>query len=126
MDFDAHALRTRQDVLVVQEVERSARSEEFLIARHRSRLGGESIHREPSLAEAGGGRGAIMEISSIQAAVDLGQFVIQIADLEIAPHPIILAIARFDVELAHGWGHFLHDTIVAERRIIIVWIDAPE
>src|SRR5215472_1338522 len=111
MDFDAHALRTRQDVLVVHEVERSARSAEFLIARHRSRLGGESIHREPSLAEAGGGCGAIVGVSSIQAAVDLGQFVIQKADLEIAPHPVILAIARFDVERAHGWCHYLQYTI---------------
>jgi len=55
-------------------------------------LGGESIHREPSLAEAGGGCGAIVGVSSVQAAVDVGQFVIQIADLEIAPHSIILAL----------------------------------
>jgi len=72
---------------VVQEVERSARSAEFLIARHRSRLGGESIHREPSLAEAGGGFGRVMRVSSIQASVHVGQFVIQIADLEIAHIP---------------------------------------
>jgi len=67
VNFDAHALGAHQDVLVVQEVERSARSAEFLIARHRSRLGGESIHREPSLAEAGGGFGRVMRVSSIQA-----------------------------------------------------------
>jgi len=51
VNFDAHALRARQDVLVGagNRVIRLPRN--FLIARHRSRLGRESIHREPSLAE---------------------------------------------------------------------------
>src|SRR5262249_1912288 len=116
----------RQDVLVVQEVERSARTTEFLIARHRSRFGGESIHRESSLAEAGGGCGAIVCVSTVQAAVDVGQFIIQVADFEIAPHPVILAMARFYVELAHSWGNFLHYTVVAERGVIIVGVYTPE
>src|SRR5207245_4948866 len=81
---------------------------------------------EPSLAEAGGGFGRVVRVSSVEASVHVGQLVIQIPDLEIAPHPVILAIARFDVELAHGWRHFLHHTVVAERWVIIVGIDAPE
>ncbi len=89
-------------------------------------MGGESIYREPSLAEAGGGFGRVVRVSSVQASVYVSQLVIQIADLEIAPHPVILAIAGFGVELAQGWRHFLHYTVVAERRVIIVGIDAPE
>ena len=42
-DFNTHALGACQDILVVQEVERPAGSAEFLIARQRSRLGGETV-----------------------------------------------------------------------------------
>ena len=61
-DFDAHALRACEDVLVVQEVKRSARPAEFLIARHCSRFGRESIHRDPTLAEAGDESGSVVRV----------------------------------------------------------------
>ena len=101
---------------MAQEVDRPARSAEFLIARHRSGFGGESVDGDPSLAEAGGGFGPEVYVGSVQAAIDVGQFVAHVADLEVAPHPVILATARFDVELAQGRRHFFHDTVVAERR----------
>src|SRR5881409_737996 len=51
--LDAQPLGARQYVLMAQEVERPARSAEFLIARQRSRLGGEPVQGDSSLAEAG-------------------------------------------------------------------------
>src|SRR5881397_489098 len=125
-NLDAHALGARQDVLMVQEVERSARSPEFLIARQRSRFGGEAVHGDPSLAELGGGFGPVVRVGSVQTAVDMGHLVAHVAGVEIAPHPVILATARFEVELAQSRSHFCHDTVVAERRVVVIRIDTPE
>ena len=51
--LDAHALGADQDVLIAQEVERTAGAAEFLAARQRAGLGGEAVDREALLAEAG-------------------------------------------------------------------------
>src|SRR6185437_7773176 len=65
-DFNTHAFGASQDVLVVQKVDRPTRSKECLIGRQRSRFGGEPVHRDPSLSEAGGGCGAEVGVGSIQ------------------------------------------------------------
>src|SRR5215470_18262041 len=109
-----------------QEVERAAGPAECFIAWHRSRLGGEGVHFNSFIAEAGGKFGLVVRVAAVEAAVNLSQFVVSVADLEIAPHSVILATARSDEELAHGGRHFFHYTIVAERRVVIVGIDAPE
>ena len=67
-----------------------------------------------------------MRVGSVQAAIDVSQVVAHISDFEVAPHPIILAVARFDEELAQSRRCFFHHTVVAERWVIIVGIDAPE
>jgi hypothetical protein len=54
------------------------------------------------------------------------QLIAEVADLEITPHPIILAVACFEVELAQGWRHFFHDTVVAESWVVVIGIDAPK
>ena len=124
--FDADALGAPQDVLVAQVVDRPARSPEFLIARHRSGLGGESVEGDPSLAKTGVGFGPVVCIGSVQAAIDVGQFVAHVADPEVAPQPVILATARLGVELAEGRRRFCHDAVVAERWVMVIGIEAPE
>ena len=111
---------------MVQEVERSSRPAEFFIARHRSRLRGEAIDRQSPFPEAGGGFRSIVGVGAVQAAVDVSQLIIQIADLEIASHSVILAMACFGLEFAERWRHFLHHTVVTERRVKIVRIDPAE
>jgi len=111
--FDAHALRPVR--MSCGAGSRAIRP--FRGIAHSSpsfRLGGESStvnRRSPKLVVVR----AIVGVSSVQAAVDVGQFVIQIADLK-CPHSIILAVACFGVEFCPGLRHFLHYTIVAERR----------
>ena len=111
---------------MVHVIERPARSAELLEARHRSGLGGESVDGSLALAEAGGGLRRIVPVGAVQSTVDLGQLVAQIADLEVAPHPVVFAAARLEVELAQGRRHFLHGAVVAERRVVIIRVDAPE
>ena len=111
---------------MAQEVERPARSPEFLIARERSRLCGEAVHAESSLAESGGGIGPIVQVAPVQAAIDVGQLVAHVAGIEIPPHPVVLTVTRFQVELTQSRRHFCHDTVVAECRVVVLGIDAPE
>src|SRR5206468_317623 len=98
-DFNTHALRACQNILMMKEVERSTGSEELLIARQRSRLGGETVSRDPSLAKAGES-GPEVRVGSVQAAIHVSQVIAHVSNLEVAPHPIVLAVARFDEELA--------------------------
>ena len=67
-----------------------------------------------------------MQIGSVKAAIHVGEFVAHVADLEVAPHSVILPTARLDVELAQGRRHFFDDTVVAERGVMVVGINAPE
>src|SRR6476646_649912 len=109
----------------MQEVERSSGSEELLIARQRSRLGRETVRHDPSLAEAGES-GPEVRVGSVQAAVHVSQVVAHVSNLEVAPHPIILAVTLFDEKLAQSRRSFVHHTVIAERWVIIFGIDAPE
>src|ERR1700739_3946628 len=110
---------------MVQEVERSTCAEELLIARQRSWLGGEAVHRDPTFAEAGK-PGPEMRVGSIKAAVDVSQIVIHVVGLKVAPLSLVLAVARFHKELAQGGCVFFHCPVITERRVIVVGIDAPE
>ena len=67
-----------------------------------------------------------MQISAVQTAVDLREFVIHIPDVEITPLPVIGIVAQSDEELAHGRRHFGHGAVVAEGWVVIVGIEAPE
>src|SRR3954454_4550660 len=98
----------------MQEVERPACSAEFLVARYRSRCAGESVNTDPSLAKTGGRFGPVVCVCSVHAAVDLGQFVARVTNFEVAPHPVVLAVACFQKELTQGWRHFFHNAIIAE------------
>ena len=111
---------------MVQVVNRSACSPEFLIARRGSRLGGEPVQPEFLLTKAGGVCGREVRVGSKQAAIHVGQFVVHIANLEVAPHPVVLTVIHFHVELAQRRRHLFNDTVVAERRVKPFRIDSPE
>src|SRR5207247_4547545 len=121
---EAHALGASQDVLVVKVVERPARSAELLEARHGSGFGGESVGTGLPLAEARGGLRRVVRVRPVQAAINLGHLVAQVADLEVAPHAVVLATARLEVELAEGRRHLLRGAVVAERRVVKIWVEA--
>ncbi len=117
---------TRQDVLASQEIERTTGAAEFLEAGDGAGLGREPVDCIALLAEAGRGFGLVVAIRAVETAVDLGQLVLHVADLEVAPQAVVLTLAQLDVELAHRRRHFLDHRVVAEGRVVVVRIDAPE
>ena len=124
--LDTHAFGAAEQVLVMQVVERAAGAAEFLVARHRAGLGRETVEREAPLAEAGRRLGGVVRVGAVEATVDLRQFVAGVAHLEVAPEAVVLALAGLDVELAERRRHFLDHAVVAERRVVVVGIDATE
>ena len=67
-----------------------------------------------------------MSVGAIEPAIDLGELVVHVADLEVAPLTVVIAIAETDKELAHRRRHLLNGAVVAEGRIVIIGIDATE
>ncbi len=125
-NFDAHAFRTGENVLPLQEVERAARAAELLAGADRARLGRKHIGHEFLLAELGGRLGLEVEVRAVQAAIDLRQLVVHVADLEVAPLAVVVAVGQAHVELAHAGRHFLDRAVVAECRVVVIGIDAAE
>ena len=107
----------------MQEVQRAAGAAEFLATRQRAGLGGEAIEREALLAEAGCTFRLIVQVAAVQAAVHLRQLVVAVVDLEVAPR-VVVVVRQLHVHLAERRRDLFHDRVVAERRIVIVRIDA--
>ena len=68
----------------------------------------------------------IVQVAAVQAAIDVRELVVRVVDLEVAPQRVTLVARQLHVELAERRRDFFHDRVVAERRIVIVRIDAPE
>ena len=85
-----------------QVVKRATRAAEFIAPCRRARLRCKGIEYKALLTEAGGIGGFKMQICTVQGAIDMGQAVIRVTDLEIAPQAVIRAVPQFDVELAKG------------------------
>ncbi len=110
----------------MQEVQRAAGTAKLLPARHGARLGREPVDGEAPLAEARGRRRLVVQVGAVQTAVDLGQLVVHVADLEVAPDTVVIVVSELHVELAERRRHLLDRSVVAERGVVIVGIDAPE
>jgi hypothetical protein len=67
-----------------------------------------------------------VRVRAVEPAVDLRELVVHVADLEVAPEAVVVAVRGLHVELAERRGHLLDDAVVAERRVVIIGIDAPE
>ena len=67
-----------------------------------------------------------MEVGAVEPTFDLREFVVPVADLEAAPERVALGLAQLDVELARGGSALLNRAVVAEGRVVVVGIDAPE
>ncbi len=67
-----------------------------------------------------------MHVGAIEATVDLRQLVVHIADVEVAPLRVPVVVADAREELALRRRHLLHRAVVAEGRVVVVGIDAPE
>ena len=67
-----------------------------------------------------------MHVRAVEPAVDLRELVVHVADLEVAPLAIVLAAPGLDVELAERRRHLLDRAVVAERREVVVGIDAAK
>jgi hypothetical protein len=64
-----------------------------------------------------------VEVRAVEAAIDVRQLVVEVADREVAPQAVARAVARLDVELAEGRSGLLHDRVVAEGRHRVVRVD---
>ena len=124
--LDAQPLRALQHVLDTQIVERTTRPAELLAARHGARLGDKAVERDALLAEARRFHALVVGVRAVQTAIDLGQLVGEVADLEVAPHRVILAVVELDEELARGGCTLFDRTVVAERGIEAIRVDAAE
>ena len=71
-------------------------------------------------------RDSIVQVRAVEPAVDLRELVVHVADLEVAPLAVVLAVPDLHVELAERRRHLLDGAVVAERREVIVGIDAAE
>ena len=67
-----------------------------------------------------------MEVRAIQAAINVGQLVIHIADLEVAPLTVVVTVGETHIEFTHARRHLFDRTVITEGRIEIVRIDAAE
>ena len=67
-----------------------------------------------------------MDVGTVEPALDQGQLVVHVADLEVAPEGMVLALVQLDEELAQGRRRLLDGAVVAEGRVVVVGIDAPE
>ncbi len=124
--LDAHALGAGQEVLTLQEVQRAASAAKLLAARDRAGLGREAVDREAPLAEARRALRLVVQLRAVEPAVDLRELVVHVADLEVAPLAVALVAPDLHVELAERRRHLLDRAVVAERREVVVGIDAAE
>ena len=124
--LDPDPVGAGQDVLVAQVVERAAGAAEFVAAGDGAGLGDEAVDHEALLAEAGDRRALVVGVRAVQAAVDVGQRVVRVADLEVAPHGVALVLAQLEVELAEGGRGLLHGAVVTVGGIVVVGVDAAE
>ena len=111
---------------MAQVVQRAAGAAELLPAGDGPGLGSEGVEGQALLAEGGGGRRLQVHVGAVQAAVHLSELVVHVADLEVAPHGVVLALAELHVELAVGGCGLGDRAVVTEGRIVIVGIDAAE
>ena len=124
--LDAQALGTDEQVLVFQEVQRTAGTAELLAAADRARLGCKAVDCQALVAELGRPLGLIVRIHAIQAAIHARQLVVHVGNLEVAPLTVIVVIGNAHEELAHCRREFLHRAVITEGRIVVIRIDAAE
>ncbi len=67
-----------------------------------------------------------MQLRAVEPAVDLRELVVHVVDLEVAPLAVALVAPDLRVELAERRRHLLDRAVVAERREVVIGIDAAE
>ena len=124
--FDTHAFGSRQHVLTLQEVQRTAGTAKFLAACDGAGLCSKGVDRKLLVAELGRRFGLVVCVSAIEPAIHVGQLVVHVPDFEVAPLAEIVAIGKAHVELAHRGRKFLDGAVIAVGRIVIVCVDTAE
>ena len=111
---------------MAQIVERTARATKFLPTRNRAGFGSKQVDGKSLFAEAGAGFRFVVCLATVKPTIDLSQFVVHIADVEITPHPVAVVLVDFQVQLALRRREFFHRAIVAEGGVVVVRIDSSE
>src|SRR4030095_757355 len=86
-----------QQVLPAQVLQRAARAAKLFVARDRAWLGREAVDRVTVLAEARRTLRLVVGVGPVQSAIHLRELVVHVADFEVAPQTVVVAVRSLDV-----------------------------
>ena len=124
--LDTNTFRASKNILSIQVVKRAACTTKFFTTRNGTRLRGKGIDNIALFTEARRCSGLIMHVGAIQATIDAREFIVHVADFEVAPLRVIIIVADAHEELAHRRREFLDRAVVTKSRVVVIRVDTTE